>query len=33
MRLRRTTEGWRSEELCPVRFVPLVAGLPRSAAR
>ena len=33
MRLRRTAEGWRSEELCPVRFVPLIAGLPRSPAR
>ena len=33
MRLRRTAEGWHSEELCPVRFVPLVAGLPRSATR
>jgi len=33
MRLRRTAEGWHSEELCPVRFVPLVGGLPRSAAR
>lgn len=33
MRLRRGTEGWQSEELCPVRFVPLVAGLPRSALR
>ena len=33
MRLRRTDEGWQSEDLCPVRFVPLVAGLPRSAAR
>jgi protein-L-isoaspartate(D-aspartate) O-methyltransferase len=33
MRLRRTEEGWQSEDLCPVRFVPLVAGLPRSAAR
>jgi protein-L-isoaspartate(D-aspartate) O-methyltransferase len=33
MRLRRTEEGWQSEDLCPVRFVPLVAGLPRGAAR
>jgi protein-L-isoaspartate(D-aspartate) O-methyltransferase len=33
MRLKRTTEGWESEDLCPVRFVPLVAGLPRGAAR
>ena len=33
MRLQRTTEGWHSEELCPVRFVPLVAGLPRGAVR
>jgi protein-L-isoaspartate(D-aspartate) O-methyltransferase len=33
MRLRRTAEGWHSEELCPVRFVPLVAGLPRGATR
>ncbi|HEV8014959.1 MAG TPA: protein-L-isoaspartate(D-aspartate) O-methyltransferase [Stellaceae bacterium] len=33
MRLRRTPQGWQSEELCPVRFVPLVAGLPRGASR
>jgi protein-L-isoaspartate(D-aspartate) O-methyltransferase len=33
IRLRRTSEGWESEELCPVRFVPLIAGLPRGAAR
>jgi len=33
MRLRRGVEGWQSEELCPVRFVPLIAGLPRSASR
>lgn len=33
MRLRRGAEGWQSEELCSVRFVPLVAGLPRSALR
>jgi hypothetical protein len=33
MRLRRTPRGWQSEELCPVRFVPLVAGLPRGASR
>jgi protein-L-isoaspartate(D-aspartate) O-methyltransferase len=33
MRLRRTAEGWQSEELCPVRFVPLIAGLPRGASR
>lgn len=33
MRLRRTAQGWQSEELGPVRFVPLVAGLPRGAAR
>jgi protein-L-isoaspartate(D-aspartate) O-methyltransferase len=33
MRLRRTAQGWQSEELCPVRFVPLVAGLPRAALR
>lgn len=33
MRLRRTAEGWHSEDICPVRFVPLVAGLPRGAAR
>ena len=33
MRLRRTAAGWQSEELCPVRFVPLVAGLPRGTAR
>lgn len=33
MRLRRSAEGWQSEDLCPVRFVPLVAGLPRGALR
>ena len=33
MRLRRTAEGWQTEDLCPVRFVPLVAGLPRGALR
>jgi protein-L-isoaspartate(D-aspartate) O-methyltransferase len=33
MRLRRTAQGWQSEELCPVRFVPLVAGLPRGGLR
>ena len=33
LRLRRTAEGWETETLCPVRFVPLVAGLPRGAAR
>jgi protein-L-isoaspartate(D-aspartate) O-methyltransferase len=32
LRLRRTAEGWHSEDLCPVRFVPLVAGLPRRGA-
>lgn len=33
LRLRRTAQGWQSEEICPVRFVPLVAGLPRGALR
>ncbi|HXR87953.1 MAG TPA: protein-L-isoaspartate(D-aspartate) O-methyltransferase [Stellaceae bacterium] len=33
LRLRRMADGWQSEELCPVRFVPLIAGLPRGAAR
>ncbi len=33
MRLRRTAEGWHTEDICPVRFVPLVAGLPRGASR
>jgi protein-L-isoaspartate(D-aspartate) O-methyltransferase len=33
IRIRRTPEGWESEDLCPVRFVPLVAGLPRGATR
>jgi protein-L-isoaspartate(D-aspartate) O-methyltransferase len=33
MRLRRGAEGWQTEDLCPVRFVPLVAGLPRGALR
>jgi len=30
MRVRRTAEGFAAEELGMVRFVPLVAGLPRS---
>jgi protein-L-isoaspartate(D-aspartate) O-methyltransferase len=33
LRLRHTAAGWHSEDLCPVRFVPLVAGLPRGATR
>ncbi|HEY3916845.1 MAG TPA: protein-L-isoaspartate(D-aspartate) O-methyltransferase [Stellaceae bacterium] len=33
LRLRRTAETWSSETLCTVRFVPLVAGLPRGSAR
>ena len=33
MRLRRTAKGFAVEELGPVRFVPLVAGLPRAAVR
>jgi protein-L-isoaspartate(D-aspartate) O-methyltransferase len=32
MRLRRTAAGFAAEELGAVRFVPLVAGLPRAAA-
>jgi protein-L-isoaspartate(D-aspartate) O-methyltransferase len=32
-RLRRTGNSISSEELCPVRFVPLVHGLPRSSSR
>ena len=32
MRVRRTEAGLRSESLGPVRFVPLVAGLPRKPA-
>ncbi len=33
MRVRRNAEGFTAEDLGPVRFVPLVAGLPRAAAR
>lgn len=33
MRLRRKATGFAVEELGAVRFVPLVAGLPRAAAR
>jgi protein-L-isoaspartate(D-aspartate) O-methyltransferase len=33
IRLRRTESGILREELCAVRFVPLVAGLPRRSAR
>ncbi len=29
LRIRREAEGFKTEELGPVRFVPLVAGLPR----
>jgi protein-L-isoaspartate(D-aspartate) O-methyltransferase len=32
LRVRRTETGFSSENLGPVRFVPLVAGLPRKAA-
>jgi protein-L-isoaspartate(D-aspartate) O-methyltransferase len=32
VRVRRTEAGFTSESLGPVRFVPLVAGLPRKAA-
>ncbi len=33
MRLRRTAAGFAAAELGAVRFVPLLAGLPRAAAR
>ena len=33
LRVRRTAAGFAAEELGAVRFVPLVAGLPRAAAR
>lgn len=33
LRVRRTATGFAAEELGAVRFVPLVAGLPRAAAR
>jgi len=32
VRLRRRDAGYETEELCPVRFVPLVDGLPRLGA-
>jgi protein-L-isoaspartate(D-aspartate) O-methyltransferase len=32
VRIRRSGDGFASEDLGPVRFVPLVPGLPRSAA-
>ena len=33
VRIRRTAEGFHAEELGTVRFVPLVAGLPRATAQ
>jgi len=33
VRIRRTADGFNAEELCAVRFVPLVPGLPRAAAQ
>jgi len=33
VRIRRTAEGFDAEKLGTVRFVPLVAGLPRAAAQ
>jgi protein-L-isoaspartate(D-aspartate) O-methyltransferase len=32
MRIRRTDDGFETENLCMVRFVPLVSGLPRQPA-
>jgi hypothetical protein len=33
VRLRRTADGFETEELGAVRFVPLVEGLPRNPRR